>query len=188
MTSESAEEVLAPLFRFLRRRHLEPPRVNLLPSDKLPEPYRRLLMHNALMTTKLEAFHEEEIVLSVRHEEHSKDWYHREVVLRGMPSNRPVEYGAIDIALTAFPKELRAKILDGSRPLGGLLVDHTVDFESRPEAFFKVDPCHFIADSLECDRSAHFYGRVNQLSFRSGRTFAQVVEILPRMLSDFASG
>ncbi len=179
MASKTAEESLALLFRFYKRRNVEPPRVHLLPGDRLPEPYRRLLRHNADMTTKLEEFHEEEIVLSVQREEHGKDWYHREVVLRSGRSNRPVEYGAIEIPLAAFREGLRARILEGKRPLGGLLVDHGVKFKSRPSGFFKVEPCSFIADALECEGSAQFYGRVNWLSFPDGRTFARVVEILP---------
>ena len=50
MASKTAEESLALLFRFYKRRNVEPPRVHLLPGDRLPEPYRRLLRHNADMT------------------------------------------------------------------------------------------------------------------------------------------
>ena len=158
---------------------MEPPGVHLLAGDTLPEPYRGLLRHNADMTTKLEAFHKEEIVLSVQHEEHGETWYHREVVLRGRSSNRPVEYGAIEIALDALSENLHDRIFQGMRPLGGILVDHGIEFVSRPEVFFKVDPCQFIANSLTCDRDVSFYGRVNRLSSLQGQIFAHVVEILP---------
>ena len=174
------EEALSPLYRFYRMSQTARPVVNLLPGDELPEPYRRLLLHNTDMTTKLEGFHGDEIVLTVHHEIHLEGCYYREVVLRQKRSNRPVEYGAIEITLNALPKDIQAGVIEGKRPLGGILVDHKMAFESRPEVFFAVEPCAVIATALESDRQANLYGRVNRLTLTSsGEVFAHVVEILP---------
>jgi chorismate-pyruvate lyase len=180
MNSGDDSDALAPLFRFYRMREAELPRFEVIQSEALPEPHRALLAHRSDMTTRLEAYHNEEISLCVRHEIKSDDTYDREVVLLTKRSKRPVEYGAIEISLAILPDEIQTGILAGNRPLGGILVDCGVVFESQPKVFFAVSPCPMITEALQLDADARLYGRVNRLAFRqSGKAFAHVVEILP---------
>ena len=50
----------------------------------------------------------------------------------------PVEYGAIEINLAAFPEPLRAQIVEGQLPLGGLLNAHGFQYRSEPRGYLRA--------------------------------------------------
>ena len=179
MTSSLSDDTLNPLLRFYQTRGIELPRVRSLTGDELPEPAHHLLRHDSDMTSKLEAFHGEEISLNVLHELRSGTWYYREVVLRGKHSEIPFEYGAIEISLTNFPDDVRKGILQGVRPLGGILVEAGVAFNCQPTGYFAIDVNESIKNALELIGSPRLYGRVNRLFVPGREDLAHVVEILP---------
>ncbi len=180
MTTEVADaETLYPLSRFCKRDGHPLPSAEVIDGESMPEPYRRLLVHFGDMTSRLEQFHQAPMKLRVLHREVVGDTYRREVLLCAQNSGRPVEYGAIEINLPAFPADVRELILEGRMPLGGLLNVHGIRYYSRPRAFFR-----FTADPL---MTAHFdlqgtpvlYGRSNTLLDKADRILAQIVEVLP---------
>ena len=146
----------------------------------LPEPQRGLLVHDRDMTSTLEAFHGEAIGLEVLGRRLDGDHLLRHVLLHGVESRRIVEYGAIRIALRAFPDDARRAVLDGRAPLGAILASHRLPYESRPRRFFSVLPdprlCRLLGLADACDE---LHGRRNRLFGADGRTLADVVEILP---------
>ena len=81
----------------------------------MPEPYRRLLVHNGDMTSRLEDFHGGPVELEVLHREHATEAYRREVLLRTVSGGEAVEYGAIEIDLAAFDRELRRRFSKATR-------------------------------------------------------------------------
>jgi chorismate-pyruvate lyase len=104
----------------------------------MPEPYRALLVHHGDMTSRLEDFHGAPMTLRVLNRETSGDAYRREVLLCKANDGLPVEYGAIEINLAAFDEVLRAEILEGWLPLGGLLNHHGIRYRSEPRAFLRI--------------------------------------------------
>src|SRR5579883_102407 len=66
-------------------------------GEAVPEPYRRLLVHQNDMTPTLEAFHGGSVHLDVLGRRRKDDAYFREVILRLDSNNEPVEFGAIKI-------------------------------------------------------------------------------------------
>ncbi|MBM3460386.1 MAG: hypothetical protein FJX77_17840, partial [Armatimonadetes bacterium] len=94
---------LDPLEEFYRRDGRPLPRLQFLPPEEIPEPYRSLLVHDRDMTPTLEQFHGGRIVLDLIHRRTEPTGLSREVVLVLSGSRKPVEYGAILIHRAPFP-------------------------------------------------------------------------------------
>lgn len=149
-------------------------------AEKVPPPFRGLLVHEGDMTSRLEAFHQSRIALEVLQSRRSgEEEYSREVILRREVDGAPVEYGAIQIFLGAFEAELREQILEGRVPLGGLLNQGRVEYFSRPQAFFELIPGEDLGALIGVSMSARLYGRCNLLYRVGGGMMARIVEVLP---------
>lgn len=144
----------------------------------MPQPYRRLLVHESDMTSTLEAHHGEPIVLRQLARRHDGGSLLRQVLLLGSESGRIFEYGAIHIHLNRFASAARQEILEGQTPLGAVLAKNEVNYESRPQLFFGLTSDRHIDGWLELRNPTQLYGRQNVLLGSSG-PLAEVVEILP---------
>ena len=156
--------------------------LEMIGAERVPEPYHRLLVHERDMTSTLSAFHDEEVALSVLHQRVADREVVRHVVLRGRRSGRALEFGASRIRLDALDGSARADVLQGEKPLGGILNAAGMHYRSCPGGFLRTRPHEALSRSLELDavgRSQWLYGRCNCLSRGEGGTIAEVVEILP---------
>jgi chorismate-pyruvate lyase len=171
--------LLYPLDEFYARAGLSLPAVEPVEGTEVPEPCRRLLVHDSDMTPTLEAFHGARIHLRVLGWRIEGDDYARQVLLLLNGSERAVEYGAIVIHLAHFPSAAREEILEGERPLGTILHDHRIQHQSRPVAFIRVGPDGEIARELGLQESRTLYGRRNVIRDAAGNELANIVEILP---------
>lgn len=145
----------------------------------IPEPYRTLLVHETDMTSTLENHHGEQITLRVLERKLVSAWLARHIVLEGKKTGRPVEYGAIRINLDALDEDVQTRIIECRDPLGGILNTHGVQYGSCPGAFLRVRSTELMARVLRLAEPQWLYGRCNCLADLSGRTIAEVVEILP---------
>ena len=75
------EDFAFPLSEFYARTSLALPRMEIIPGDAVPEPYRTLLVHERDMTSTLEGFHQTGIHLRLVGRERRGEQYFREVVL-----------------------------------------------------------------------------------------------------------
>ena len=174
--------LLDPLSRFHPAEEAE---FECVSPESLPHEMRRLLVHGGDMTSRLEALHGSAIRLEVLKSEHSGEaLYSREVLLRSASSGRAVEYGAIQIFLDAFEPSVRASILEGRIPLGGILNASGMHYHSEPQAFFFVQKGRRLADLLEVESSAKLCGRCNVLRAEGGEMLARIVEVVPPVESD----
>ncbi len=122
MSAAVADEVLLyPLSRFRQAEGEALPAFEVLEGAAVPEPYRGLLVHEGDMTSRLEDFHGGAIVLEILHREAPGRRIGARWCCAWRTSGKAVEYGAIEINLAAFPEALRARIIEGHLPLGGLL-------------------------------------------------------------------
>jgi chorismate-pyruvate lyase len=156
----------------------------LLPLDQVEgeavtEPYKTLLVHERDMTSTLETFHQCGIHLRVVSREQCGEEYFREVVLALDNSEKPVEFGAIKIHLDRFPPDAREEILREQFPLGHLLKDFAIDYQSRPRAFLRIASDRTINGLLGLSGAHLLYGRRNTLTNPAGEPLAEIVEILP---------
>lgn len=158
------------------------PALEVIAADAMPQPYRALLDHQSDMTSTLEKFHGEPLVLRVLARRQVGHILSRRVVLVGKESGTPVEFGAIRIDLESFPATAQELIREGRRPLGALLAEFKIPYRSRPKLFLKVKTDPEIETALEIAPEGsppHLYGRENALLTTDGRMLAEVVEILP---------
>jgi hypothetical protein len=154
------------------------PEATLLDGARMPEPYRSLLVNHGDMTPTLERFHGCRLHLDVLGRVHAGDEYRRQVLLLD-PQDRPVEFGAIRIHLDVLLPVVQKQVLAGQRPLGGVLIEHSVPHRSQPSAYFSIVGDQLINRALGVDRPCTLYGRCNTLIADGGRPIAEVVEILP---------
>ncbi len=168
-----------PLSEFYFRAKLPLPRIEAIPGDAVPEPYRALLVHDNDMTTTLEAFHQSRIHLELLSRDRRGGYYFREVVLRLDHDEKPVEFGAIKIYLGMFPEEAQELIQLEQVPLGRILKDCEVRHQTAAKHFLRVEPDEVITRALELERPVPLYGRKAVISDLSGRPLSEIVEILP---------
>jgi chorismate-pyruvate lyase len=171
--------LLHPLDAFYAADGLPLPPVEQVEGTDVPEPCRRLLVHDRDMTPTLEAFHGERIHLRVLARGLDGDAYSRQVVLTLNGSARAVEFGAIVIHLQHFPSAAREEILAGYRPLGTILHVHAVAHQSRPRAFLRLAPDAVVREALQLTTATALYGRRNVIFGPDGCELANILEILP---------
>ena len=92
-----------PLEPFYRAIGAAAPSFALLEGSHVPEPYRRLLVHERDMTSTLEAFIGQPLSLKVLETRNDGTCLAREVVLMGDRDGIPAEFGAIRIFLDQLP-------------------------------------------------------------------------------------
>ena len=178
IAAETSVDLLYPLSHFCRATGHALPACEFIDGAAMPEPYHKLLVHHGDMTSRLEEFHRAQMELRVLHREASGDAYRREVLLCKADSGLPVEYGAIEINLAAFDEPLRALILEGRQPLGGLLNRHGIRYRSEPRALLKLAPDSVMDAHFDLDGAHTLYGRSNVLLGDGDCVLARIVEVL----------
>lgn len=173
------EEMFYPLSEYYRDYNIPMPRFESVKPEDMPEPYRHLLVHDADMTGRLTAFHDETLALKVIEKSSLRGVLVRRVVLYGIETHKEVEFGEIIIHLNRFQADVRELIEEGKIPLGGILVTHKVEFLSSPSYYLKVEADEMIAECLATTSGRYLYGRKNKLTNYEGEVLAEIVEILP---------
>ncbi len=168
-----------PLSEFYSRAKLALPGIEMIPGDRVPEPYRTLLVHNNDMTPTLEGFHKADIHLEILSRDRRGDFYFREVVLRLNHDEKPVEFGANKVYVGRFPEEARELILAEQLPLGRILRDCGLKHQTEAKAFLRVQSDELINRAFDLEQSTVLYGRKAVISDAQGRPLSEIVEILP---------
>lgn len=170
---------LFPLDEFYARENRALPRIDVIPGDAMPEPYRTLLVHANDMTPTLERFHGCDIHIEVWGRERRGNDYFREVVLRLDRDQCPVEFGANKIHLDRFAELERRLILDEYLPLGHILNRRRVPHQGGPTAFLRVESDPLMQRAFGLREPVVLYGRRNTIRDPEGRALSDIVEILP---------
>ena len=178
-SSSAWADAVFPLNEFDNRAGLGLPRFELLAPSEVPEPWRRLLVHDDDMTPTLEAYHCGDIHIEVLGRERRGDAYFREVILRMDRDDRPVEFGANKISLERLPVMVRRLVLQEQLPFGHILKAHEVAHSGHPTAFFRVETDALMNHAFGLSGRHVLYGRRNTLRDLEGYPLSEVVEILP---------
>jgi len=179
VSTAAAVPYVHPLDDFYARAGLRLPKIERLSGDKMPEPYRSLLVHGTDMTPTLEKYHGAEIHLRILGREVRGDFYFREVVLQLDGTDQPVEFGAIKISLALFPPRARQLILGERLPLGTILKVCEVNHSTVAKAFFQLESDELINRALGLRATAALYGRRANILDSQKRPLSEIVEILP---------
>ncbi len=174
----SSDGLLFPLDFVYAKSGVAPPGVEEIDPDDIPSPYRSLLVHATDMTLTLERHFGGRVALRPLATFTSGPWYFRRVLLAQEYSGRPVEMGAIRIKVGAFNDRIRREILKNDVPLGRLLRDGGVKYESRPKAFLSVTPNPEMMGVFWMRESRTLYGRRTEM-IHDGVKIGDIVEVLP---------
>jgi chorismate-pyruvate lyase len=177
--TSAAVDLLYPLNEFYEQAGLALPSATRINGREMPEPYRRLLVHDRDMTPTLEAAYDRKMHLRVLKYAFDDEIFSREIVLIPEGSDAPAVFGAIKIYLDEFPAAARDLVLERKLPLGTILESQGIKHFSRPAAFFEVEADESIRQALQITGAPRLYGRRNILGNATGRNLAQVLEILP---------
>ena len=172
-------DLLYPLSEFFSHGESAPLAELEAGGERMPEPYRGLLVHDTDMTSTLAAFHGEPSTLRLVDKMHHGTDLFRQVVLVGSETGRAFEFGAIRIDLTRFEPEPRQRILEARQPLGAILAEFGITYTSHPRLFFHVTANQRMQEIFGLDGARILYGRQNILADSTGIPLAEVVEILP---------
>ena len=170
--------MLFPLDSVYVRSGVALPAVKAIQPDDIPMPYRSLLVHTNDMTLTLERHFGGRVLLRPLSTFLHGHWYFRRVLLAQEYTGRPVEMGAIRIQVSVFSKHVRQQILANEIPLGRLLRDGGVQYESRPKAFLAVTPNSEMMGVFWMRESRTLYGRRTEM-IHEGAKIGDIVEILP---------
>lgn len=168
-----------PLSEFYAHAKVPLPRIETIPGDAVPEPYKSLLVHHNDMTPTLEAFHQSAIHLEIIGRERRGDFYFREVVLRLNGDDRPVEFGANKVYLGRFPEEAQDLILQEEIPLGAVLKKCAVPHRTEAKCFLRVESDELINRVFALPQPVTLHGRKAVICDLQGRPLSEIVEILP---------
>lgn len=122
------------------------PSYQLVPAEEVPEPYRRLLVHEEHMTVTVEAFHGDLVDVRVLTTNLTPDWYARKILLVLQQTGRIVQFGIVRVLLKHCGPAVRAEILAQQTPLGRILIEHDVLRRIEPTAYLRVSPGPWIRD------------------------------------------
>jgi len=141
--------------------------------DTVPEPYRRLLVHDHHMTVTLEDHHGGPVKLHVLAERHLDDAYARKLLLTDGRTGKVVMLGIMRMDLSCVSQTVRGEILTHSAPLGRILINHGV---MRRVEFHRC--LRFLAGrDLEQYLTLPTFGRLATL-FCDGRPAIELLEIV----------
>jgi hypothetical protein len=174
----SANGILYPLDVLYARAGVAGPVVKRTTADRIPSPYQSLLVHQNEMTSTLERHFGGRVTVRVLASFSRGRSYFRRVLLALEGTGRPVSMGAVRLRLDVFNPRIRARILGEKVPLGRILSDAGIVYESRPAAFLEVTPNAEMMGVFWMPKSRTMYGRRTQLTV-AGEKIGDIVEILP---------
>jgi hypothetical protein len=145
--------------------------------DKMPEPYRRLLVHEHHMTVTVESFYGSLVDVKVLTRRLDGDSYARKILLATQQNPRVVQYGLVRINLSQCSADVRAAIAAQQTPLGRILIDHNVLRRIEPTAFLRVFPGSAMLEWFGLTQMHETYGRLAYIHC-DGKQAVELLEIL----------
>jgi chorismate-pyruvate lyase len=113
---------------------------DVVQPDWMPEPYRKLLVHEHHMTVTVEAHHASLVDVQVLERKRDGDSYARKILLALQSTGRIVQFGLVRIRLNYCEPAVRDAILEEKTPLGRILIEHNVLRRIEPTEFLRVTP------------------------------------------------
>lgn len=153
------------------------PEIEPIPGELVPEPYRKLLVHNHHMTVTVEAFYGHPVDVRVLDSRRDGDTYARKILLKLRPGGKVVQFGIVEIDLHELSETVRDQIVEQKTPLGRVLIQNDVLRTVRPIQFFRVTPTKTMCDWFGMKEPAATYGRLGVI-YTDHAPAIRVAEIL----------
>ncbi|MCH8828636.1 MAG: hypothetical protein IID45_03560 [Planctomycetes bacterium] len=97
-----------------------------LPAALVPQPYRKLLAHDAHMTVTMEERHGCKVDVRILDRHRQGDTYCRKILLLKTGTENVVQFGIVRFDFRYVTDSVRDEIIAGDTPLGRVLIDHNV--------------------------------------------------------------
>lgn len=136
------------------------PVCEVIAVDALPQPYRRLLVHEHHMTVTVEEYHGDSVDVKVLATHEEGDFYARKILLTLHSTGQVVQFGIMRINLHYCSDPVRKAIKAQQEPLGRILIRHNVLRRIKPTAFLRVVPSPAMMGWFGIDRPVPTYGRL----------------------------
>jgi len=153
--------------------------------EEMPEPYRQLLVHTHHMTVTVEGFYGQPVNVEVLETVLSKVEYGRKILLSLKETGEVVQFGMIEVDLSALSNTVGDEILAGKMPLGRVLIQNNVLRSIQPVAFFRVEPSAKLCEWFHLSEPQTTYGRLGVI-YAGEQPAIEVLEILAPILAPAA--
>jgi chorismate-pyruvate lyase len=127
--------------------------------EEMPDPYRRLLAHDAHMTVTVEEFHRDSVDVRVLDKVTTPRHYARKILLTRHGDGRVVQYGIMRVHWAWLSDEVRTEIEREETPLGRILINHDVMRRIWLSALWRVAPAAELQRLMMLDGPRTTYGR-----------------------------
>lgn len=174
----SAGDLLHPLNVTYALSGGQAPSARAVAPERVPAPYRGLLVHDRDMTPTLEWHFGGRLVVRPLSVHERGRWYVRRVLLVLEDSGRPVAMGAVRMRLDGLGNRVRNSIRRGRVPLGRILRDSGLGYRSRPRRFLAVTPNPEMMGAFWMHEAQRLYGRQTDVML-GGAKVGDIVEVLP---------
>jgi hypothetical protein len=131
-----------------------------VPAAEVPQPYRKLLVHEHHMTVTVEAHHGSLVAVRVLQHSLVGDIYARKILLALHSTGQIVQFGLVRVHLQYCSDKVRQGILARKTPLGRILIQNNVLRRIEPTAFWRVTPGPKMVEWFDLNRPEPTYGRL----------------------------
>jgi len=146
-------------------------------AEDVPEPYRKLLVHEHHMTVTVEAHHGSLVDVRILERRHEGDVYARKILLALQTTGQIVQFGLVRIRFEYCSTEVRDAIVAGNTPLGRVLIEHNVLRRIEPTAYLRIVPGPAMVQWFGLARPQPTYGRL-ALIHCDGQPAVELLEIV----------
>jgi chorismate-pyruvate lyase len=142
---------------------------------RMPAVARRLLAHREHMTIVLSEHCGRPLDVRVQKIVHSGNIYTRKILLVPQGVDRILEAGIMRVNFALLPPAVRKEIIEGRRPLGGILSSHAVLRWIEPLWFVRFAADNGLADLFEMEADKPIYGRLAMI-YCNGEPAVELLE------------
>jgi hypothetical protein len=147
-----------------------------VPSALLPEPYKRLLVHDHHMTVAMEEFHGTQVRVQVLERKLEGNIYSRKILLARSDNGQVVQFGLVRFDLGVVLPDVRAEILSETTPLGRILINYNVLRHIDLGAILQLTIGPGLAQPFACPVATTTYGRLATI-FCNRRPAVDLLEV-----------
>jgi hypothetical protein len=146
-------------------------------GDQVPEPYRKLLVHEHHMTVTVEAHHGSLVDVRILDRRQDQSNYARKILLALHSTGKIVQFGLVRICLDVCGPEVRAAVVAGHTPLGRILINHNVLRRIEPTAFLRIVPGPAMMEWFGLSEPISTFGRLAYIHC-DGQPAIELLEIV----------
>ncbi|MCA9040885.1 MAG: hypothetical protein KDA65_11105 [Planctomycetaceae bacterium] len=158
-------------------------RAEHVPPALVPEPFRRLLVHDHHMTVTMEEFFHCEVKVKVLETKEEEGLYCRMILLESNATGQIVQFGIVRFNFEYVTDAVKQEILSHQLPLGRVLINHNVLRHIDLGAVLKINLGPQMAEYFGVPAETETYGRLATI-FCNGQPAVDLLEIATPIAKD----